>query len=1343
MRLSQALPKLTEAGLLTTLAPRPSPQLIPPQFRMDLHCAYHQGPGHETDRCTALRHAVQDLIDQGLVHLGQPSVTTNPLPTHTTHAVPPPANGIHFLDFDEINGHVHMLSEDDSDPEPIMPDVIYEMSRVTLGPRMPAPFRLVPEVASVQAATVEPLILPHYSVRTFFILIPDVEEFQAPRVDDSQTLNVQYILRGGRVMRQPPPTTARPVEGTSAPEEIKVEIATSPGGLIHMMTAGRATCIVFSDDDLPPEGSDHTRPLYISVGCSGRRVPSRSYRAPGPSTSALIAHPFPDSTSLMTLCFLDEIDEHRTFAEIGDIVNGAVPRDEYIAEGIQFAPAPEIVEDVIVADGLFDGPVGLVEGASDFVDPHLSFDVLSRFVSHHDYIFYIDDEITQHDSDDDSSSVSDSNPVDKRVSPAVGDTEIVDFGTADQPREAYLDIFAWSYGDIPGFDPSIVQHRLPLLPYARPVKQKLRRLHPCWSLQVNEEIQKQLSVGFLSMVEYPEWLANVVPVPKNDGKVRVCVDFRDLNKASPKDDFPLPHIDMLVDSTTGHSMLSFIDGFSEYSQVLMALEDMEKTSFITEYGTYCYRVMPFRLKNAGATYQRAATTLFHDMMHQDVEVYVDDMIVKSRDKLDHLAALERFFGRIRQFRLRLNPKKCTFGVTFGKLLGYMVSERGIEVDPDKIIAILDMPAPRTEREVRGFLGRLQYISRFIARLIDIFLAPPTPGRPLLLYLSVSDVALGCMLAQLDDPGKDRAIYYLNPLRYLFDRLALVGRLMRWLVLLTEFDIHYVSQKSIKGSIVADHLASLPVSDGRAIDDDFPDEDVAAMTSLSGWRMYFDGVANHSGYGIGVLLIFPHGDHIPKSVRLAFSDRHPATNNIVEYEACILGLETALELGIRQMEVFGDSNLVLRQIQGEWKTRDTKLRPYHTYLELLVGRFDDLRYTHQPRAQNQFADALATLASMIDIPANSTVHPLLIESRYALTYCCLIEDTEIDDGLPWYHDIYHFLRLGVYPEAATTKDRRALRQLASRFVICGETLYRRSADGMLLLCLDRASTDRVMREVHAGVYGPHMGGHMLARKIMRTGYFWLTMEMDCCQFVQRLWSIDIIRKISPKSSSGHEFILVAIDYFTKVEVDTLVQRYDIRHHRSSTYRPQTNKAIEAANKNVKRILLRMVEISRDWSEKLPFALWAYRTSFRTSIGATPYSLVYGMEAVLPVEIEMGSLRVALEQQIPEANWAQTRFDQLNLLDERRLRAADHVRAYQRKMARAFKKRVKPRPLRIGDLVLKAIRGLIRDPRRKFKPSWSRPYFIRELTPEGAAWLMDLYGNRFSEPTNVDQLKRYYV
>ena len=208
------------------------------------------------------------------------------------------------------------------------------------------------------------------------------------------------------------------------------------------------------------------------------------------------------------------------------------------------------------------------------------------------------------------------------------------------------------------------------------------------------------------MVSYPEWLANAVPLSKKDGKVRMSVDFQDLNKASPKDDFPLPHIDILVDNTVGHALLSFMDGFSGYNQIKMAPEDMEKTSFITPWGTYCYKVMPFGLKNANATYQRVATTLLHDLIHKEVEVYVDDMIVKSKDNEPHIPTLRKFFERIQFYKLRLNPKKCTFGVTFGKLLGLMVSQRGIEVDLDKIKAIVEMKPPKIGKEIQGFLGRI-------------------------------------------------------------------------------------------------------------------------------------------------------------------------------------------------------------------------------------------------------------------------------------------------------------------------------------------------------------------------------------------------------------------------------------------------------------------------------------------------------------------------------------------------------------------------------------------------------------------------------------------------------------
>ncbi|KAK5793149.1 hypothetical protein PVK06_034286 [Gossypium arboreum] len=174
----------------------------------------------------------------------------------------------------------------------------------------------------------------------------------------------------------------------------------------------------------------------------------------------------------------------------------------------------------------------------------------------------------------------------------------------------------------------------------------------------------------------------------------MCVDYRDLNQASPKDNFLLPHIDTLVDNTAKHSLFSFMDGFSGYNQIKMAPEDMEKTTFVTMCGTFCYLVMPFGLKNAGATYQRAMV-MFHDMMYKEIEVYVNDMIAKSKREREHVGNLRKLFERLRKFQLKLNPAKCTFRATSGKLIGFIVSERGIEVDPDKIKAIQELPPPRT------------------------------------------------------------------------------------------------------------------------------------------------------------------------------------------------------------------------------------------------------------------------------------------------------------------------------------------------------------------------------------------------------------------------------------------------------------------------------------------------------------------------------------------------------------------------------------------------------------------------------------------------------------------------
>ena len=204
----------------------------------------------------------------------------------------------------------------------------------------------------------------------------------------------------------------------------------------------------------------------------------------------------------------------------------------------------------------------------------------------------------------------------------------------------YQDIFTWSYQDMPNLSPDIVQHRLPLNPEWSSIKQKLRRMKPGMSLKIKEEVKKQFDAGFLAIAWYLKWIANILPVPKKDGKVRMCTDYRDLNRASPKDNFSLPYIDILIDNMANFALFSFMDGFSGYNQIKMAPEDMEKTTFVTLWGTFYYKVMSFGLKNAGATYQRAMVALFHDMMHKEIEVYMNDMIAKSKTEEEHLVTYE-------------------------------------------------------------------------------------------------------------------------------------------------------------------------------------------------------------------------------------------------------------------------------------------------------------------------------------------------------------------------------------------------------------------------------------------------------------------------------------------------------------------------------------------------------------------------------------------------------------------------------------------------------------------------------------------------------------------------------
>ena len=233
------------------------------------------------------------------------------------------------------------------------------------------------------------------------------------------------------------------------------------------------------------------------------------------------------------------------------------------------------------------------------------------------------------------------------------------------------DVFAWKQADMEGIDPAIITHRLNVNPSFKPVKQKRRSFAPERQKAINEEVGKLLQAGVIRELEYPEWLANVILVKKSNDKWRLCIDFTDINRACPKDSFPLPRIDLIIDATAGHELLNFMDAFSGYDQISMDPDDQEKTSFVTEQGTYCYRMMPFGLKNPGATYQRLVNRMFQKQIGTSMEVYKDDMLVKSTTAELRIAHLSEAFQILREYNMKLNPTKCAFGVSTGKFLGFM------------------------------------------------------------------------------------------------------------------------------------------------------------------------------------------------------------------------------------------------------------------------------------------------------------------------------------------------------------------------------------------------------------------------------------------------------------------------------------------------------------------------------------------------------------------------------------------------------------------------------------------------------------------------------------------------
>ncbi|KAM2479646.1 hypothetical protein TB2_003286 [Malus domestica] len=325
--------------------------------------------------------------------------------------------------------------------------------------------------------------------------------------------------------------------------------------------------------------------------------------------------------------------------------------------------------------------------------------------------------------------------------------------------------------------PGIICHSLSIDPKTKPVRQKRRSYDVERYEAMKVEVEKLKGIGFVHEVNYLTWVANVVLVKKNPTKESLL-----LQKV------------LLIDSTAGCELLSFMDAYLGYNQILMNPLDQEHTAFTTDRGLYCYKVMPFDLKNAGATCQRLVNSMFTEQIGKSMEVYVDDMLVKSKHADQHITNLSKTFTILKRYQMRLNPNKCAFDVGSGKFLGFMISQRGIEANPEKIKAILDMKEPVTSKDIKSLTGKVVALTRFISKATDRFahffkalkgskkyitwtdecaeafknlkdymsktplLSKPEVGDTLIIYLSVSASAVSSVLIRNDD-NVERPVYY--------------------------------------------------------------------------------------------------------------------------------------------------------------------------------------------------------------------------------------------------------------------------------------------------------------------------------------------------------------------------------------------------------------------------------------------------------------------------------------------------------------------------------------------------------------------------------------------------------
>ncbi|GAU44722.1 hypothetical protein TSUD_88060 [Trifolium subterraneum] len=837
---------------------------------------------------------------------------------------------------------------------------------------------------------------------------------------------------------------------------------------------------------------------------------------------------------------------------------------------------------------------------------------------------------------------------------------------------------------------------------ASAVVQRRRRQSPEKMEAAEKALKDLLEENFISEAKYTTWLSNVILVKKSNGKWRMCVDYTDLNRACPKDAYPLPCIDRLVDNSSGFKLLSFFDAYSGYNQIPMDVADRTKTAFMTESGNYYYNVMPFGLKNAGATYQRMMNKVFRGEIGDMLEVYMNDMIVKSHEEVDHTIHLQKVFEQARKVNMRFNPEKCTFGIRAGKFFGFYLTERGIEANPDKCRAFTEFPTPNDKKSIQTLNGMLTALSRFVAKSAQHAL----PLFKLLRKESAFEWTEEC----------EQALQHL------------------------------------KKALSEPPVLSRP--------------DVGEV-------------------------LYPRR-------RLRGCQRNSYTRDARRTETSLLH-EQSLAGPQAQISANRKSRLVL-------VTAAKRLRYYFLAHTIVVRTDQPIKsLLHVPREHNKRADILSKLASTKRKNGNKSVIQEILSHPSIQKPTRVFDINAIGDANCWMTPVYNYLAHGTLPndekEAATVKRR------VCSYTLLDNKLYRRGFSIPLLKCADEATADYILREIHEGINSQHLGGRSLARKALRAGYYWPTMQQDAkehmknCDKCQRhgdmhlapphelkslsspwpfaWWGMDILGPFT-RGNLQCRYLIVGVDYFTKwVEAEPLPEitsfrnlrffkrdilcrfgipqvvvtdngtqftdktfrvflaKINTKHHFTSVEHPQTNGQAEAANRVILRGLRRQLgDAKKQWVEELPHVLWAYRTTPHSTTGETPFRLAYGTEAVIPVEIGEPSRRT--EAPLDEEINDEAMREELDLVEEIRTAASLKEASLKQLVAARHDTKVIKRDFEVGSLVLR--RNAKDSHEGKLASNWEGPYRVRGKTDNGAYHLETLQGKEIPRTWNAQKAPR---